>query len=49
MKKQSTREAVKQAYSNLYTSNIKNVDKNLDKLIKIKKYASINKTKNKGD
>lgn len=41
MKKISTREALEIAYLNLYSSNIKYIDRNLDNLLKAKKIASI--------
>lgn len=37
---------IKKAYSDLYRSNIKDIDKNLDKFMRAKKQAS--KSSNKG-
>ena len=41
MKKISTKKALEIAYSNLYSSDIKHIDRNLDNLLKAKKVASI--------
>lgn len=41
MKKISTKNALKIAYENLYSSNVKNINRNLDNLLKAKKIASI--------
>lgn len=41
MKKISTKKALEIAYSNLYSSDIKHIDRNLDNLLKAKKIASI--------
>lgn len=41
MKKVRTKKAVEIAYNNLYTSKIKDIDKNLDNLLKAKKIASV--------
>ncbi len=50
MKKISTKNALKIAYENLYSSNVKNINRNLDNLLKAKKIASIeNSLKSKQD
>ncbi len=50
MKKISTKNALKIAYENLYSSNVKNINRNLDNLLKVKKIASIeNGLKSKQD
>lgn len=41
MKKISTKQALEIAYENLYCSDIKHIDRNLDNLLKAKKIASI--------
>ena len=41
MKKISTKKALEIAYSNLYSSDIKHIDRNLDNLLKAKKIASL--------
>lgn len=40
MKKINEEQALEQAYNNLYHSPIKDIDKNLDALLKAKKFAS---------
>ena len=45
MKKVSHEEVLKQAYKNLYCSDIKHIGKNLDALIKAKKFNAKNRNK----
>lgn len=41
MKRISTKHALEIAYENLYSSKVKNINRNLDNLLKAKKIASI--------
>jgi len=46
MKKVTNKEALSQAYENLYNSKLNKIDKNLKVLIKAKKYLATHKTTN---
>ena len=47
MKKLSESEAIKMVHKKLYNSSLKNIDKNLESLIRLKKYYIINQNKKK--
>ena len=45
MKKVTNKQALRQAYKNLYSSKLNKIDKNLKVLIKAKKYIATHTTK----